>query len=87
MQSNFANELKNFDKGMKKPEKKYFLNNLGLLFSAREKFLNSFKSRLVPIKKLYKIPTRELIEPVTEPKPKTAAEGTPTKHKKSKIKL
>ena len=35
---------------MKGLEKKSFLNNLGLLFSAREKVLNSFKSRLFPIK-------------------------------------
>ena len=42
-QSNFANELKNFDKGMKELEKKYFLNNLGLLFSAREKNMFYFQ--------------------------------------------
>ena len=29
---------------MKKPEKKYFLNNLGLLLSARKKFLMAFKA-------------------------------------------
>ena len=40
--SNFAIALKNFDKSMKKPEKKYFLNNLGLLLSARKKVLNGF---------------------------------------------
>ena len=40
-QSNFANELKNFDKGIKK----YFWNNLGLLFVARENVLNNFSSR------------------------------------------
>ena len=33
---------------MKGLEKKYFLKNLGLLFSEREKVLNSFKSRLFP---------------------------------------
>ena len=49
-QSNFANELKKFDKGTKKFEKKSFLNNLEMLFSAREKFLYSFKRRLFPIK-------------------------------------
>ena len=39
---------------MKTLDKKYFLNNLGLLFSAREKILNSFKNRLLPIKNLDK---------------------------------
>ena len=52
--SNFPNESKNFEKGTKSFEKKYFLNNLGLLFSAREKFLERFKSRLFPIKNLIK---------------------------------
>ena len=47
-QSNFVNELKNFDKGIKTTKKK--LINLGLLFSARENVLNNFKSRLFPIK-------------------------------------
>ena len=49
-ESKFATELKNFNKGIKTLEKKSFLNNLGLSFSAREKVLNSFKRRLFPIK-------------------------------------
>ena len=53
-QSNFANKLKNFNKGIKTLEKKYFLNNLGLFCSTTEKVLNSFKSRLFPIKNLVK---------------------------------
>ena len=53
---------------------------MGLLFSAREKVLNSFKSRLFPIKNLDTILTHE---PTAEP----AAEKTPTKSKKSKWKL
>ena len=53
-QINFVNALKNFDKGVKTLEKKSFLNNLGLLFSEREKVLNSFKSELLPIKNLDK---------------------------------
>ena len=61
-------------------EKKSFLNNLELLFSARAKVLNSFKSRLFPIKYLDKIPTRE---PAAEP----AADKTPAKSKRSKSKL
>ena len=49
-QSYSANELKNFDKGRKTLDKKSFLNNLGLLISAREKVFNRFKNRLFPIK-------------------------------------
>ena len=71
--------------------KKVFLNNLGLLFSAREKVLNSFKTRLFSIKNLNKIPAREptaepAIEPVVPKEPEVATEPAtePTKHKKSK---
>ena len=58
-------------------EKEFFLNNLSLLFSAREKALNNFKSRLSPKKNLYKIITRE---PTHEPTPELATELN--KHKK-----
>ena len=65
-----------------------------MLFSAREKVLNSFKSRFFPIKNLDKIPSRDPgtepateSEVATEPAPKPATETTPTKHKKSKLKL
>ena len=75
-QSNFANELKNFDKGIKTLDKNSFLNNLELLFSAREKVLNSFRSRLFPIKNLDKIPTQK---PATEPEIATE----PTKARKA----
>ena len=69
-------------KAQKKLEKKSFLNSLGLLFSAREKVLNSFKSRLLPVKKLDKVPTREptpekAAEPVAKPTLKVATEPTP----------
>ena len=47
-QNNFATELKNFVKGTKAIEKKYFLNELGLYFSAREKVLTNFVRRLFP---------------------------------------
>ena len=61
-------------------EKRSFSNNVGLLFTAREKVLNSFKRRLFPIKNLEKITTREAAaEPDTG--------KTPTKDKKSKLKL
>ena len=49
-----------------------------MLFNAREKYFNNFKSRLFPIKNLDKIPTRE-------PTPELATE--PTTQKKSKLKL
>ena len=61
---------------------KTFLNNLGLLFSTREKVLNSIKSKLFPIINLDKISTRK---PATEPAAELAAE--PNKHKKSRSKL
>ena len=60
-------------------ERSFFSSNLGLLFNAREKVLNNFKSRLFPIKNLDKIPTRE---PTRELTPELSIE--PTKQKKSK---
>ena len=52
--SSLVNEFKNFHKGIRSLEKKSFLNNLGLLFGAREKVLKSFKSRLFQINNLDK---------------------------------
>ena len=49
-----------------------------LLFIAREKVLNNFKTILFPIKNLHKSPARE-------PTPEVGTE--PTKQKKSKLKL
>ena len=89
MQINFANGLKNFEKGTKAIEKKYLLNNLGLLFNAREKVLHKYKIRLFSIKKLDKIPTTEPTtksevtkELATEPEVATE----PTKATKAKTK-
>ena len=48
-QSNFSVKIKNLDKG-KEQLKNSFLNKLGFLFSAIEKVLNNFKSRLFPKK-------------------------------------
>ena len=90
-QTHSAIELKNFEKGTKRLEKKSYLDNLGLLFSEREKVLNTFKSRLFPIKYLDKIATREPTpEPATEPE--VAIESTKvtkakTKRKMSSLKL
>ena len=67
-QSDFAAKLMNLDKVKKTVEKRPFLNNLRLFFSAREKVLNNFKSRLFSIKNLEKYPTREsTTELATEP--------------------
>ena len=74
----FAAKLKNVDKGKKTTEKNFFFNNLGLLFSARERFLNNFKSRLFATKNLDKIQIRALTSEVAT---------EPTKNKKSKLKL
>ena len=61
-------------------------------FSAKEKVLCSFKSRLFPIKNLGKIPTCEQTaeskpEVATRLTPKVATEPTPIKHQESKLKL
>ena len=88
-QSNFADELKNFEKGTKTLEKKSFLNNLGLLFSAREKVLNNFKNRLFPIKNLDKIPAREPTPEVQSEQEVATEPGVatePTKATKAKTK-
>ena len=71
-----------------------FLSNLGLFFSAREKVLNSFKSRMFPIKKLDKILTHESTpESATEPEvatksiKSTKASKAQTKRKISSLNL
>ena len=82
-QSTFATKSKNLDKGKKKKNQyNFFWNNLGLLFRARKKVLNNFKSSLFPIKNLDKIPTGE---PTRKATAKLATK--PTKHRKSKLKL
>ena len=81
-------------------KKKFFLNNSGLLFNATENVLDSFKSKLIPIKKLDKTSTREpppekVVEQAAEATtkvatkltPKPATEETPTEHNKSKLKF
>ena len=73
-QSNFAIELNNFEKGTKTLDKNYFSNNLKLLFSARETVIDTFKSRLFPIKNLDEIQTRE---PTPEPATKTEVAKEP----------
>ena len=83
-QSNFAAKTKTLEKD-KKQLKIIFWKNLELLFSAIENVLNTFKSRLFPIKNLDKIPTREpTSEVATEPTKATKAE---TKRKISLLKL
>ena len=73
-QSNFAAKTKTLEKD-KKQLKIIFWKNLELLFSAIENVLNTFKSRLFPIKNLDKIPTREpTSEVATEPTKATKAE-------------
>ena len=47
--------------------KKSFSNNLGLLLSARENFLNNFENRLFPMKKLHRMP-------ILQPKPEVVTE-------------
>ena len=75
-QSKFANKWKNIVKGVKSVEKKLFLSNIGLFFSARQSILNNFRDRLVPLKNLEP-------EPELEPKPELKTEP---KHRKSALK-
>ena len=63
-------------------QKKSFLKDSGLSFGAKDKVLNSFKSRLFLIKNLDKVPTRKpTLKPAAEPTPKPATEVKPRKHK------
>ena len=50
-QSKFSNKLKNIDKGIKSVGQ-LFLSNIRLFLNAWEEILNSFKTRLFPIKNL-----------------------------------
>ena len=95
-QSTFAAALKNFYKGVKTIEKKFFLNNWGFFLSAREKVLNNFESRLFSIKNLGKTSTHEpkfesAFQPAPEPTPETTKATketkTKTKRKISQLKL
>ena len=94
-QSNFENELKGIDKGIrcKFIIKNSFLNNVWFILGAWEKVFNYFKGRIFPIKD--KIPTLKR-EPATEPAPEPAAVPAPnpkvfhtpeTKTKRSQLKL
>ena len=61
-------------------KKSFFLNNLGLLFSAREKVLNIFKSRLLPTRE----PATEAelaTTPEVATEPRKAAKATKPKTK------
>ena len=77
-------------------KKSLFLNDLGLLFGAREKAFNSFKIRLFPTKNLDKIPARKPTpEPATDPEvakepatePEVAKESTKSKKANTKRKI
>ena len=57
-------------KGVRSVEKKYFLNNIGLCFGAREKAFNNFKNRIFPIKDKILTPS---------PKPESELEPEQTK--------
>ena len=78
-QSNFAAKIKNLDRG-KKQLKNSFLSNLGLLFSAKERVLNNFKTKLFPKK--------NQIQPAPESTPGTTkATKVKTKRKIYLLKL
>ena len=58
-----------------------FLNHIGLFFSAREKSLNTFKSRIFSNKKIYKT---SKLKPIFESAFQLAPEPTPEKTKETK---
>ena len=72
-QSNFVNELKNIDKGIKTVEKKFFLESLGLLLVQEKTFLIVLKADYFQLKKSDKFLAREIVSELTP---------EPTKHKK-----
>ena len=49
-QIKFPNKLESIDKSIKFIEKKFFLSNIGLSFTAREKILNNLTNRLLRTK-------------------------------------
>lgn len=81
---NFTNEVNNLDKGPKSV-KKFFLNNIGLIFGRRKKVLHGYKSRVFSKinkdKTVTPEPAPELapepaLKPAREPTPETAREPT-----------
>ena len=81
-------------------EKRFFINNVGLFLSAREKMLTHFKNKIFSVKSLDKIPTlaptpKRTIDPTAfdtpEPAPDLTVFDTPkprkTQIKKSQSKL
>ena len=83
-----ANRLKNFNKDIK--QKRYFLNSLGLLFRAREKFLIAFKAEYFQKKFSTHEPAEEpevSKEQATEPEAARRAKKGRTKCKISSWKL
>ena len=83
-QNDLVNKLIGIEKGKITVRKRSFLNNTRLFLSAREKSINIFKSKILPIKNLDKIPASETTpEPTSDPtefdRPK------PTKHKRGDL--
>ena len=77
-QSNLVNELKDIDRDVK-PLEKRSLNNVGLFIGAREKVLNEFKNRILPIKDKIIKPEPEP-EPTPEATPESASESHQNQH-------
>ena len=72
--------LKGIDKGVKPAAKRYFLNNIGLFLTAREKILNNFKSDKVPTPAQAPAPASvpaPTPQPTPEPTPEPRLESAP----------
>ena len=72
-------------------EKRSFLNNIRLIFSASEKILNNFRSKIFPIKNTIpeQAPEPEpklALEPAPEPAPELASESATDQYLKQHLK-
>ena len=88
-QRNLLNKLSGENKSKIPVEKRYFLNNIGLFFSASRKIFNSFESKMFLIKNLDKIPAPDPTHNPTAfdtPKP-TKVQTKKSKHRISLLKF
>ena len=83
-QNRLVYNLKNMDNDKIPVERKIFLNNAELFVNAREKVINNFKSRILPMKNLDKIPT---YDPTPDPTLEATVFDTPKPIKEHTKKL
>ena len=83
-QNQLVYDLKDMDKGKIPAKRRFFLNNAELFLNAREKVINNFKSRILPMKNLDKIPT---YDPTLDPTLEATVFDTPKPIKEQTKKL